>query len=108
MQLLNKESDVHAKARSEAVEALQLSEQLCQQAQKEIIQRDWDLKNTSAVNESRFLCQAAYRYYFVFKFSVTEIICLFFFFLCRIKELEEQVTQMKAKYKKEDEFNNRK
>ncbi|MCI4384414.1 hypothetical protein PGIGA_G00038390 [Pangasianodon gigas] len=78
VQLLNKELDVHAKARSEAVEALQLSEQVCQQAQKEILQRDWDLKSTSAVKDSK------------------------------IKELEEKVTQMKAKHKKEEEVNNRK
>ncbi|XP_060796061.1 coiled-coil domain-containing protein 57 [Neoarius graeffei] len=78
VQLLNKELDVHAKARNEAVEALQLSEQLCQQAQKEILHRDWDLKNTSAVKDSR------------------------------INELEEEVTQMKAKRKKEVVVNNRK
>ncbi|MCJ8738655.1 hypothetical protein PDJAM_G00038280 [Pangasius djambal] len=78
VQLLNKELDVHAKGRSEAVEALQLSEQVCQQAQKEILQIDWDLKNTSAVKDSK------------------------------IKELEEKVTQMKAKHKKEEEVNNRK
>ncbi|TSK14822.1 Coiled-coil domain-containing protein 57 [Bagarius yarrelli] len=53
VQLLNKELNVHAKGRSEAVEALQLSEQLCQQAQKEILHRDWDLKNTSAIKDSR-------------------------------------------------------
>ncbi|XP_034165392.2 coiled-coil domain-containing protein 57 isoform X2 [Pangasianodon hypophthalmus] len=78
VQLLNKELDVHAKARSEAVEALQLSEQVCQQAQKEILQRDWDFKSTSAVKDSK------------------------------IKELEEKVTQMKAKHKKEEEVSNRK
>ncbi|XP_058263006.1 coiled-coil domain-containing protein 57 isoform X2 [Hemibagrus wyckioides] len=53
VQLLNKELDLHAKSHSEAVEALQLSEQLCQQAQKEILNRDWELKNTSAVKDSR-------------------------------------------------------
>ncbi|KAI5103408.1 coiled-coil domain-containing protein 57 isoform X1, partial [Silurus meridionalis] len=78
VQLLNKELDVHTKARSEADEALQLSEQLCQQAQKEILQRDWDLKNTSALKDSR------------------------------IKELEEKVTQLKAKCKKEEVVHNRK
>ncbi|XP_027033330.2 coiled-coil domain-containing protein 57 isoform X1 [Tachysurus fulvidraco] len=78
IQLLNKEVDLHAKGHDEAVEALQLSEQLCQQAQKEILNRDWDLKTTSAVKDSR------------------------------IKELEEKVTQMKAKHKKEEEVSNRK
>ncbi|KAM9463299.1 coiled-coil domain-containing protein 57 isoform 2-T2 [Clarias gariepinus] len=78
VQLLSKELDVHAKARSEAVEALQLSEQVYQQAQKEILQKDWDVKNTSAVKDSK------------------------------IKELVEKVTQMKAKHKKEEEVNNRK
>ncbi|KAK3559527.1 hypothetical protein QTP86_013709, partial [Hemibagrus guttatus] len=78
VQLLNKELDLHAKSHSEAVEALQLSEQLCQQAQKEILHRDWELKNTSAVKDSR------------------------------IKELEEKVTQMKAKHKKEEDISNRK
>ncbi|XP_053495239.1 coiled-coil domain-containing protein 57 isoform X2 [Ictalurus furcatus] len=78
VQLLNKELDVHAKGRNEAVEALQLSEHLCQQAQKEILQRDWDLRNTSAVKDSK------------------------------IQELEEKMTQMKAKHKKEEEVSNRK
>ncbi|KAF5893125.1 coiled-coil domain-containing protein 57 isoform X1 [Clarias magur] len=78
VQLLTKELGAHAKARSEAVEALQLSEQICQQAQKEILQKDWDLKNTSAVKDSK------------------------------IKELVEKVTQMKAKHKKEEQVNNRK
>lgn len=105
MQLLNKELDVHAKARNEAVEALQLSEQLCQQAQKEILHRDWDLKNTSAVKDSRFLCHAAYLYYFSFNYIVTHWDSLSF---PRINELEEEVTQMKAKCKKEVVVNNRK
>ncbi|GAA6094748.1 coiled-coil domain-containing protein 57 isoform X1 [Tachysurus ichikawai] len=78
VQLLNKEVDLRAKGHDEAVEALQLSEQLCQQAQKEILNRDWDLKTTSAVKDSR------------------------------INELEEKVTQMKAKHKKEEEVSNRK
>lgn len=78
VQLLNKELDVHAKGRNEAVEALQLSEHLCQQAQKEILQRDWDHRNTSAVKDSK------------------------------IQGLEEKMTQMKAKHKKAEVVSNRK
>lgn len=51
--LLSKELEVHAKAHSQATEALQVSEELYQQAQKEIQHRDWDLKNTTAMKDSR-------------------------------------------------------
>ncbi|XP_062859035.1 coiled-coil domain-containing protein 57 isoform X2 [Trichomycterus rosablanca] len=78
VQLLNKELDIHAKARREAAKALQLSEQLCQQAQKEIQNQDWELKNTIAVKDSR------------------------------LKELEAKLKEMKAKHKKEEEANNKK
>jgi len=50
---LSKELEVHAKARSQATEALQASEELYQLAQKEIQHRDWDLKNTTAMKDSR-------------------------------------------------------
>ncbi|XP_036428406.1 coiled-coil domain-containing protein 57 [Colossoma macropomum] len=76
--LLSKELEVHAQAHSQATEALQVSEQLCQQAQKEIMRRDWDLKNTAALKDSR------------------------------IKELEEKLKQVETKHKKEEEVNNRK
>ncbi|KAL6475465.1 hypothetical protein MHYP_G00165050 [Metynnis hypsauchen] len=78
VKLLSKELEVHAQAHSQATEALQVSEQLCQQAQKEIMHRDWDLKNTAALKDSR------------------------------IKELEEKLKQVEAKHKKEEEVNNRK
>ncbi|XP_072524167.1 coiled-coil domain-containing protein 57 isoform X2 [Salminus brasiliensis] len=78
VKLLSKELEVHAQAHSQATEALQMSEQLCQQAQKEILHRDWDLKNTAAVKDSR------------------------------IKELEEKLTQTETKHKREAEVNNRK
>uniref|UniRef100_W5KZA6 Coiled-coil domain containing 57 n=1 Tax=Astyanax mexicanus TaxID=7994 RepID=W5KZA6_ASTMX len=78
VKLLSKELEVHAQAHSQATEALQMSEELCQQAQKEILNRDWDLKNTAAVKNSR------------------------------IKELEEKLKQMEAKQKREAEVNNRK
>lgn len=51
--LLSKELEVHAKAHSQATEALQASEELYQLAQKEIQHRDWDLKNTTAMKDSR-------------------------------------------------------
>uniref|UniRef100_A0A3B4DXI0 Coiled-coil domain containing 57 n=1 Tax=Pygocentrus nattereri TaxID=42514 RepID=A0A3B4DXI0_PYGNA len=78
VKLLSKELEVHAQAHSQATEALQVSEQLCQQAQKEIMHRDWDLKNTAALKDSR------------------------------IKELEEKLKQVEDKHKKEEEINNRK
>uniref|UniRef100_A0A671NS18 Coiled-coil domain containing 57 n=1 Tax=Sinocyclocheilus anshuiensis TaxID=1608454 RepID=A0A671NS18_9TELE len=64
---LNKELEVHAKAHSQATEA---SEGLYQQAQKEIKRRDWDLKNTTAMKDSR------------------------------IKEFEDKLKQMESNYKK--------
>ncbi|XP_067225146.1 coiled-coil domain-containing protein 57 isoform X2 [Chanodichthys erythropterus] len=71
--LLSKELEVHAKAHSQAKEALQASEELYQLAQKEIQHRDWDLKNTTAMKDSR------------------------------IKELEVTLKQMENNYKKEQE-----
>lgn len=76
--LLSKELDVHAKAHSQATEALQASEELYQLAQKEIQHRHWDLKNTTAMKDSR------------------------------IKELEVKLKQMEDNYKKEQEACNRK
>ncbi|RXN10116.1 coiled-coil domain-containing 57 isoform X1 [Labeo rohita] len=76
--LLSKELEVHAKAHSQATEALQASEELYQQAQKEIQRRDWDLKNTTAMKDSR------------------------------IKELEVKLKQMEKICKKEQEAYNRK
>ncbi|ROI81916.1 Coiled-coil domain-containing protein 57 [Anabarilius grahami] len=76
--LLSKELEVHAKAHSQATEALQASEELYQLAQKEIQHRDWDLKNTTAMKDSR------------------------------IKELEVTLKQMENNYKKEQEAHNRK
>ncbi|XP_056325999.1 coiled-coil domain-containing protein 57 isoform X1 [Danio aesculapii] len=76
--LLNKELEVHAKAHSQATEALQASEELYQQAQKEIQHRDWDLKNTTAMKDSR------------------------------IKELEGTLKQLENNYKKEQEVYDRK
>ncbi|XP_066519868.1 coiled-coil domain-containing protein 57 [Hoplias malabaricus] len=78
VKLLNKELQVHAQAHSQATEALEVSEQLCQQAQKETKRRDWDLKNTIAVKDSR------------------------------IKELEDKLKQMEGKHKNEEEINIRK
>ncbi|KAI4902366.1 hypothetical protein NFI96_025864 [Prochilodus magdalenae] len=78
VKLLSKEMEVHAQAHSQATEALQVSEQLCQQAQKEITRRDWDLKNTAAVKDSR------------------------------IKELKEKLRQVGVRHKQEEEANNRK
>ncbi|XP_048026596.1 LOW QUALITY PROTEIN: coiled-coil domain-containing protein 57 [Megalobrama amblycephala] len=71
--LLSKELEVHAKAHSQTTEALQASEELYQLAQKEIQHRDWDLKNTTAMKDSR------------------------------IKELEVTLKQMENNYKKEQE-----
>ncbi|KAI7797058.1 coiled-coil domain-containing protein 57 [Triplophysa rosa] len=51
--LLNKELEVHAKAHSQVTEALQASEELYQQAQKEVQRKDWELKNTTAMKDSR-------------------------------------------------------
>lgn len=76
--LLSKELEVHAKAHSQATEALQASEELYQQAQKEIQHRDWDLKNTTAMKDSR------------------------------IKELEETLKQLENNCKKEQEAYDRK
>ncbi|XP_052426079.1 coiled-coil domain-containing protein 57 [Carassius gibelio] len=76
--LLSKELDVHAKAHSQATEALQTSEELHQQAQKEIRRRDWEIKNTTAMKDSR------------------------------IKELEDKLKQMESINKKEQEAYNRK
>uniref|UniRef100_A0A8C2HV50 Coiled-coil domain containing 57 n=1 Tax=Cyprinus carpio TaxID=7962 RepID=A0A8C2HV50_CYPCA len=76
--LLSKELEVHAKAHSQATEALQASEELHQQAQKEIQRRDWEIKNTTAMKDSR------------------------------IKELEDIRKQMENNYKKEQEAYNRK
>uniref|UniRef100_A0A672NB57 Coiled-coil domain containing 57 n=1 Tax=Sinocyclocheilus grahami TaxID=75366 RepID=A0A672NB57_SINGR len=76
--LLSKEMEVHAKAHSQATEALQASEELHQQAQKEIQHRDWEIKNTAAMKDSR------------------------------IKELEDKLKQMENNYKKEQEAYNRK
>lgn len=50
---MSKELEVHAKAHSQATEALQTSEELYQQAQKEIQRKHWDLKNTTAMKDSR-------------------------------------------------------
>lgn len=50
---MSKELEVHAKAHSQATEALQASEELHQQAQKEIQRRDWEIKNTTAMKDSR-------------------------------------------------------
>ncbi|XP_051958179.1 coiled-coil domain-containing protein 57 [Xyrauchen texanus] len=76
--LLSKELEVHTKAHNQAIEALQASEELYQQAQKEIQRRDWDLKNTSAMKDSR------------------------------IKELKDKLQQMESNYKKEQKAYNRK
>ncbi|XP_058650569.1 coiled-coil domain-containing protein 57 isoform X4 [Onychostoma macrolepis] len=76
--LLSKELEVHAKAHSQATEALQTSEELYQQAQKEIQRKRWDLKNTTAMKDSR------------------------------IKELEDKQKIMENNYKKEQETYNRK
>ncbi|XP_016427790.1 coiled-coil domain-containing protein 57 isoform X1 [Sinocyclocheilus rhinocerous] len=76
--LLSKELEVHAKAHSQATEALQASEEHHQQAQKEIQHRDWEIKNTTAMKDSR------------------------------IKELEDKLKQMENNYKKEQEAYNRK
>lgn len=76
--LLSKELEVHAKAHSHATEALQASEELYQQAQKEIQRKDWELKNTTAMKDSR------------------------------IKELEDKLQQMERNYKKDQEAYNRK
>ncbi|KAK2876272.1 hypothetical protein Q8A67_020368 [Cirrhinus molitorella] len=76
--LLSKELEVHSKAHSQATGALQASEELYQQAQKEIQRRDWDLKNTTSMKDSR------------------------------IKELEVKLKQMENNYKKEQEAYNRK
>uniref|UniRef100_A0AAY5EUN3 Coiled-coil domain containing 57 n=1 Tax=Electrophorus electricus TaxID=8005 RepID=A0AAY5EUN3_ELEEL len=46
--LLNKELEVHAKAHSQASKALQVSEQLYQQAQKDILHREWELTHVHA------------------------------------------------------------
>ncbi|XP_051523800.1 coiled-coil domain-containing protein 57-like [Myxocyprinus asiaticus] len=76
--LLSKELEVHTKAHNQATEALQASEELYQLAQKEIQRRDWDLKNTTAMKDSR------------------------------IKELKDKLQQMESNYKKEQKAYNRK
>ncbi|XP_043109197.1 coiled-coil domain-containing protein 57 isoform X2 [Puntigrus tetrazona] len=76
--LLSKELEVHAKAHSQATEALQASEELYQQAQKEIQRRDWDLRNTTAMKDSR------------------------------IKELKDRLKQLENNFIKEQEAYNRK
>ncbi|XP_065118871.1 coiled-coil domain-containing protein 57 [Paramisgurnus dabryanus] len=76
--LLGKELEVHAKAHSQATEALQACEELYQQAQKEIQRKDWELRNTTAMKDSR------------------------------IKELEDKLQQMEKIYKKDQRAYNRK
>ncbi|XP_073723165.1 coiled-coil domain-containing protein 57 isoform X2 [Misgurnus anguillicaudatus] len=69
--LLSKDLEVHAKAHSQATEALQACEEFYQQAQKEIQRKDWELRNTTAMKESR------------------------------IKELEDKIQQMEKIYQKD-------
>ncbi|KAA0725032.1 Coiled-coil domain-containing protein 57 [Triplophysa tibetana] len=76
--LLNKELEVHAKSHSQATGALQASEVLYQQAQKEVQHKDWELRNTTAMKDSR------------------------------IKELDDKLQQMERNYKKDREAYNRK
>ncbi|XP_076855675.1 coiled-coil domain-containing protein 57 isoform X2 [Brachyhypopomus gauderio] len=76
--LLSKELEVNAKAHGQTMEALQVSEQLCQQAQEDKLHREWELSNTTALKDSR------------------------------INELEEKLNQLEAKHKKEEDVNNKK
>ncbi|XP_056627815.1 coiled-coil domain-containing protein 57 isoform X2 [Triplophysa dalaica] len=76
--LLNKELEVHAKAHSQATGALQASEVLYQKAQKEVQHKGWELKNTTAMKDSR------------------------------IKELDDKLQQIERNYKKDREAYNRK
>uniref|UniRef100_W5N3E4 Coiled-coil domain containing 57 n=1 Tax=Lepisosteus oculatus TaxID=7918 RepID=W5N3E4_LEPOC len=78
VKLLTKELEVHTKAHSEAVEALQASEELYRDAQKEIKRREWDIKDISAVKDAR------------------------------LKELEDKLSVMEMNRKKEEEIFNRK
>ncbi|XP_030630149.1 coiled-coil domain-containing protein 57 [Chanos chanos] len=78
VKLLNKELEAHAKGHSQVTEALRVSEELCQQAQRQIQQRQRDLRDMAALKDSR------------------------------IKELEEQVSQTEAKQKREEEASHRK
>ncbi|XP_051529914.1 coiled-coil domain-containing protein 57-like isoform X3 [Myxocyprinus asiaticus] len=76
--LLSKELEVHAKAHNQATEALQACEELYQQALKEIQRKDWDLKNTTAMKDSK------------------------------IKEFNDRLQQLESNYKKEQKAYNRK
>ncbi|MFT7804226.1 coiled-coil domain-containing protein 57 isoform X1 [Arapaima gigas] len=78
VKLLSKELEVHFQTHSQAVEALQASEELCCDAQKEIKRREWELKDISAVKNAR------------------------------IKELEDKLSMTAARHKKQEETYNRK
>ncbi|XP_063749196.1 coiled-coil domain-containing protein 57 isoform X2 [Eleginops maclovinus] len=72
VKLLSKETDVHCQAHTESREALQDSAVFCEQLRSQLLQRDHDIRDLTAVKD------------------------------CRIKELEDKLKRMETKLKKEE------
>lgn len=101
---MNKELEVHAKAHSQATGALQASEVLYQKAQKEVQHKDWELKNTTAMKDSRLKDICAIKKLDIGHYCLNIITLL----LPRIKELDDKLQQMERNYNKDQEAYNRK
>ncbi|KAJ7984802.1 hypothetical protein DPEC_G00358550 [Dallia pectoralis] len=78
VKLVSKETEVHVKARAQAVEDLNASEERLQHTLSQLQHRDWEIKDITSVKDSR------------------------------IKELEDQSTALQTKRKSEEEIFNRK
>ncbi|XP_028825315.1 coiled-coil domain-containing protein 57 isoform X3 [Denticeps clupeoides] len=76
--LMSKEIEALSKAQSQATEALQASEELCQLSQKEIHRKEWQINNLTAVKDAR------------------------------IQELGDQLNKMEAQHKKDEHVTNHK
>ncbi|KAM4623899.1 coiled-coil domain-containing protein 57 isoform 3-T4 [Polymixia lowei] len=73
VKLLSKEMEVHSQAQLQAVEALQASEEVCQQTHTQLQHKDWQIRDITAVKNNR------------------------------IKELEDELKKTETKLKKEEE-----
>ncbi|KAJ8363680.1 hypothetical protein SKAU_G00125110 [Synaphobranchus kaupii] len=78
VKLLSKELEVHTQAHSQASEALQVCEDQCRAAHKEIQRKEWEVEDITAVNNAR------------------------------IKELEDKLSTMEVNREKEEEIYHRK
>ncbi|KAL0983889.1 hypothetical protein UPYG_G00134390 [Umbra pygmaea] len=78
VKLLSKEMEVQAQTQAQTVEALRSSEELCQQTQSQLQHRAWEIRDITAVTDSR------------------------------IKELEEQLESLQARRRREEDVNNKK